>query len=133
MKYEKALDIQQIAEQLLDNLPFGHINESRIICMRSYGSQANAYARIWNFPTIWQEALEVKPFYVIEVLSEHFDKLSDEEKEKVILHEILHIPLTFSGALRNHKYNGGRVDDRTVNKIYKEYQKRIKERIQFLD
>jgi predicted metallopeptidase len=43
------------------------------------------------------------------------------------------MPLTFSGALRNHKYNGGRVDDRTVNKIYKEYQKRIKERIQFLD
>ncbi|MCC7552155.1 metallopeptidase [Candidatus Micrarchaeota archaeon] len=133
MKFEKASDIQEMAEKLLDVLDFGHINEARIICMRSFGSNANAYARIWNFPKIWQEALEVKPFYVIEVLSEEFDKLSIEDKEKVIIHEILHIPMTFSGALRNHKYNGGRVDDRTVNKIYKEYQKRVKERIQFLD
>ncbi len=133
MKFEKAPDIQEMAEKLLDVLCFEHINESRIICMRSYGSQANAYARIWNFPKIWQEALDVKPFYVIEVLSEEFDHLPEEEKEKIIIHEILHIPMTFSGALRNHKYNGGRVDDRTVNKIYKEYQKRVKERMQFLD
>jgi len=133
VKFEKAPDIQEIAEKLLDILSFDYINEGRIICMRSYGSQANAYARIWNFPTIWQIALDVEPFYVIEVLSEHFDKLPEEEKEKVILHELLHIPKTFSGALRNHKYRGGRVDDKTVNKIYKEYKKRIKERIQFLD
>lgn len=133
MRFVKAPDVQEIAERLLDFLSFEYINEARIICMRSYGSQANAYARIWNFPKIWQEALEVKPFYVIEVLSEEFDKLPEEEKEKVILHEILHVPKTFSGALRNHTYNGGRVDDRTVNKLYKEYQKRLKDRIHFLD
>ena len=44
-----------------------------------------------------------------------------------------HIPKTFSGALRPHKYHGGRVDDNTVNKLYKEYKKRLTERVEFLE
>ena len=65
-------------------------------------------------------------FYIIEVLSQHFDKLPEEEKEKVIIHELLHIPKTFSGALRPH---GGKVpiNARTVGQLHKIYKEKKKE------
>ena len=112
-----------MVERILAFLDFDYVNQWRVICMRSRGSKANAYARIWNLPKIWQKALGVKTYYVIEVLSEHFDGLSEEEKEKVLIHELLHIPKTFSGALRPHSFSGGRIDDRTVNKIFEQFKK----------
>jgi predicted metallopeptidase len=77
-------------------------------------------------PDIWQKALSVGTFYIIEVLSQHYDKLSEEEKEKVIIHELLHVPKTFSGALRPH---GGKakIDSRTVGALHKVYKERKKE------
>ena len=51
------------------------LSSGKLLAIRSYGSKSRAIARIWAFPTIWQEALGIKPHYVIEVLSEKFDKL----------------------------------------------------------
>lgn len=65
-------------------------------------------ARIWSFGKIWQLALNQKPAYIIEVISEKFDSLSDKEKNNVLLHEIAHIPNNFSGALVPHIRRGKR-------------------------
>jgi predicted metallopeptidase len=129
MDVEPAPDVQQKVEEIVETLSdYGHVNQFRLICMRSRGAKANAYARIWNLPDIWQKALEVKAFYVIEVLSQHFDKLSDEEKEKVIIHELLHIPKTFSGALVPHECFGKRIDKRTVDALHRKYKDERKKR-----
>jgi len=93
--------------------------------MRSYGSKSKALARIWSLPRIWQKALGIKAHYVIEVISHRFDKLNKEEQDKTLIHEILHIPKTFSGALKPHVCFGERIDARTVEKYYKEYLKRV--------
>lgn len=121
MQVELAPDIQEKVNKIVQVLNLDYINSLRIICMRSKGSKANAYARIWNLPQIWQKALDIKTYYVIEVLSENFDGLDEEEKDKVLIHELIHIPKTFSGALRPHAYFEYRIDERTVNEYYKKY------------
>jgi len=124
MDVETAADVQELMDDIVRTLGLGHINEFRIICMRSHNAKAYAYARIWNLPDIWQKALEVKAFYVIEVLSEKFDVLSETDKRKVIIHELLHIPKTFSGALLGHAYGNKKIDGRAVEAIYREYIRR---------
>jgi len=125
MDVELAPDVEAKVKEIVEVLSYGHINEFRIICMRSRNATARAYARIWNLPDIWQKALSVGTFYIIEVLTQHYDKLPEEEKEKVLIHELLHIPKTFSGALRPH---GGKVkiNTKTVNELYKIYKERKK-------
>ena len=106
VKFEKAPDIELMLYRVMDRFreEFPHINQFRVICLRSSGSTANAYARIWAMPKAWQVALDINTFYVLEVISEKFDRLPESEKEKTLLHEILHIPKTFSGALLPHVY-----------------------------
>lgn len=100
--WKKAPDIQIRAEILIEKLSLSYINEKRIFFYRSDGSKARAYARTWGLPALWQNALKVEPGYIIEVISKHFDKLTIHEQDKVLLHEISHIPKTFSGALTPH-------------------------------
>ena len=38
----------------------------------------------------------------IEVLSEKFDRLNKLEQDKILLHELAHIPKNFSGSLLPH-------------------------------
>lgn len=121
MQVELAPDIQEKVNKIIQVLNLDYINSLRIICMRSQGSKANAYARIWNLPQIWQKALDIRTYYVIEVLSENFDNLDEEHKDKVLIHELIHIPKTFSGALRPHAYFEYRIDEKTVNEFYRKY------------
>jgi predicted metallopeptidase len=123
MDVEFAPDVEAKVKEIVDALSYGHINEFRIICMRSHNATANAYARIWNLPDIWQKALSVGTFYIIEVVSQHYDGLSEEKKERVLIHELLHIPKTFSGALRPHR-GKVKINERTVNDLYKIYLER---------
>ncbi len=118
MKFEQAPDVKATAEEILPFLELPHINSYRLLYMRSQGSKARAYARIWSMPKIWQEALEIKAYYVIEVLSEYFDKLDEEKKKKVLIHELLHIPKTFSGALVPHTCFGHRINEKRVEEVY---------------
>lgn len=128
MRVEHAPDVQEKLEDILAHSDFGHVNGFRIIAMRSSESKANAYARIWNLPKIWQKALGVQAYYVIEVLSQHYDCLGDVDKEKVLIHELMHVPKTFSGALVPHTCFGKKIDARAVNKLHENYLKKKKEK-----
>jgi len=63
-----------------------------------------------------------KGFYLIEVISEKFDKLPAEEKVKVIIHELMHIPKSFGGGFIHHD----KVHDESVKEIYTKYFNLIK-------
>ncbi len=100
--WQEAPDVGKRINKLVSLLDLTWIDTKSIFCFRSINSTAKAYARIWNFSKVWQLALKRKPAYVIEVLSEHFDRLSDKEKDKVLIHELVHIPKNFSGSLLPH-------------------------------
>ena len=121
MKWQKDPQIQKDLNKLVQILGFEHVKAPRIFGYRSFESTARAYARIWSFPKIFQEVLSVEPAYVIEVLSEKYDKLSDDNKTKVLIHELLHIPKNFSGSLLPHKSHGRRID-KEVDKLYKMFK-----------
>lgn len=125
MDWEKASDIKKDLKKILKVIDMPHVDPSRIFCYRTTGSKSRSYARIWAFPKIFQDALDLKPAYVIEVLSKHFDRLSDDDQKRVLIHELLHIPKNFSGALLSHKSGGRRLDLRANNlfKLYKENRK----------
>lgn len=122
MEVIEAPDIQQLMRLILTRTPFDHVKPSQITCMRSTGATSRAYARIWSFPKIWQKALSHPPHYIIEVLAHHFDKLSDEDKIRTIIHELMHIPKNFSGALVPHRGRYHRIDRRTVETYFKTYK-----------
>lgn len=124
MKWEKAPDIKNTLTHILERVDMPHVDLKRIITFRSFGAKTRARARIWSFPKIWQDALELPAHYVIEVLSEKFDHLSDDDKKRVLIHELLHIPKNFSGALRPHKAHNWRLDHRLVETLFKEYKKK---------
>ncbi len=125
MEFNLAPDIQRKIRQILKQVDFPHVKAPRIVCFRSYGSSSKAQARIWSLPTIWQKALKVKSHYCIEVLSEKFDHLSAKNQIKILIHELMHIPKTFSGALLPHRGRGRVViNNKTVNQIYKQWVKK---------
>jgi len=95
------------------------VKASRIFTYRSINAKTRAYARIWGLSRIWQKALKVGPAYILEVISEKYDKLSDHEKSKVLLHEVAHIPKNFSGALVPHIRRGKGNFNKKVNKLIK--------------
>lgn len=102
MRLERAADIKQRLKKILAAKNHNYVKPGRIFCFRSFDSSARARARIWAFPKIWQLALKLEPAYIIEVLSEKFDHLNEAEKERVLIHELAHIPKNFSGSLLPH-------------------------------
>lgn len=123
MDWKEAPDIKRELGKLIRNLTFTHIDAKRIVCFRSTGSSSKARARIWSFPRIWQKALNLPAYYIIEVLSRHFDKLSVDDKKRVLIHELLHIPGNFSGSLLSHRGRGRRIDRRKVEQFFKKLKK----------
>lgn len=101
-EWEPADDIKERVLKLVTVLEMDTVIFERIFFFRSQGSKARAYARTWGLPKIWQSALGVEPAYIIEVVSKYFDKLSVRDQDKVLLHELTHIPKNFSGALIPH-------------------------------
>lgn len=123
MKYEFAPDIQ-IRAQEISKILFPHIQLDNVRCFRSFGtSSRNIIARCHALGKLMQKAIGIKAVYALEFLSERFDKLDDEEKIKVVIHELMHIPKTFGGGFKHHNW----VTEKNVNKMYKEYKKRKNE------
>lgn len=115
MEWTNDKKIQKEVEYIVKKLELDYINSKRIFCYRTTGSKARAYARIWSFPKIFQDALNLEPAYVIEVLTEKYDRLPDHEKKKVLVHELMHIPKNFSGSLLPH-FRGF---EKKVKELYK--------------
>ena len=104
MKYESAPDIQKIVEEL-SLLLFPHIKLDRVKCFRSFGtSSKGTIARCHALGKLMQKAIGVKAHYAIEFISERFDRLSEDEKTKVIIHELMHIPKSFGGGFKHHDW-----------------------------
>lgn len=120
LEWEKDETIQHEMEDIVKVLSLDHINPERIFCYRTTGSKARAYARIWSFPKIFQRVLNIEAAYVMEVISEKFDKLDDDNRRKVIIHELLHVPKNFSGALLPHSYGHTRIE-KEVDVLFKKY------------
>jgi predicted metallopeptidase len=121
IKYCEAADIKKRVDEIANTLDFFHVVPQFVFCVRSKGSKSTrTIARIHGLGKIWQEALNRPPSYIIEVISERYDRLSEDEKEKTLIHELLHIPHGFSGGFRPHK---GYVDRKTVEQLYAQLQK----------
>ena len=101
-----APDIASRIVHLVGKASIEWVDVSRIHCFRSENANTRAYARIWGLNRVWQKALATSPSYVIEVISEKFDHLPQREQDKILLHEIAHIPKIFSGSLLPHTRRG---------------------------
>jgi predicted metallopeptidase len=77
--------------------------------------------RSLGFSKIFHEVAGLPVTYIIEVIHKRYDKLDEREKLKVLVHELMHIPMNFSGALRSHKGKGFAINDREVEKICRQY------------
>jgi predicted metallopeptidase len=120
--YRPAEDVREDMEDLIVSLSLGHIDPSRVICYRSTGSKSRrVVARCYALSKIWQDALKMPSHYIIEVISEHYDRLPEEERMKILIHELMHIPKCFGGGLRPH---GGCVTRRAVEENYRRYLSR---------
>lgn len=124
MEWNKAKDIEHKIGLIVRKLNLDHIESKKIICFRSLGSSSSARARIWSFPKVWQLALNLGPYYVIEVLSQHFDKLSPDDQTRVLIHELLHIPKNFSGSLLPHRGRGKHIDSRRVEILFQQLKEK---------
>ena len=123
VEWVSAPDIDKKVKNLVNTLHLDWIERSRIFCFRSKNSKTRAHARIWGLSRIWQQALKTKPAYIIEVISEKFDKLPDKEKDKVLLHELAHVPKNFSGSLVPHYRRGKRKFKDRVRTLVAQYNK----------
>ncbi|MEM7813794.1 MAG: putative metallopeptidase [Candidatus Aenigmatarchaeota archaeon] len=126
IKYFRAPDIEQRIAELIGALGLGHIDLQRLACIRSRGSAARrTVARCHAMPRIMQAALGTKAYYVIEVIAEKFDRLSESEQTKTLIHELLHIPRSFGGGFKYHSF----VSRERVEHMYKKFvsAKRIKD------
>ena len=129
LQYLEAPDVKMLVDEIIDRLDLFHVVPESVHCYRSKGSKSKRIiARIHGFGKIWQKALGLPPAYVIEVLSERYDKLCQEDKEKTVIHELMHIPRGFKGGFRPHK---GYVSRQQVESMYKEYKKRKQASRQF--
>lgn len=118
MRYEFAPELQFKAEEI-SKILFSHIQIENIKCFKSYGtSSRRTIARCHALGKLMQKAIGIKAVYALEFLSERFDKLDDEEKIKVIIHELMHIPKTFGGGFKHHDV----VTEKNVNLYYKTYK-----------
>jgi predicted metallopeptidase len=117
MKYEHAQDLQDRMEEIVKTLVLHHIDIERVKCYRSYGSKTrNTLARCHTIGKLMQKAMNSKAHYAIEFL-EIFDKLHKDEQDKVIIHELMHIPKTFGGGFRQHDF----VCDKNVETMHKRF------------
>ena len=122
LTYLEAPDVKLLVDEIIDRLGLSYVVSQYVYCYRSNGSKSKRIiARIHGFGKIWQLAIGIPPAYVIEVLSERYDRLSQDDKEKTLIHELLHVPKGFKGGFLPHK---GNISRKKVDCLHKEYRKK---------
>ncbi len=130
IEYYDAPDIEQRISEIIDLLKFDHVRPKNVLCVRSRGSQAKrTLARIHGLGKIWQIAMGIEPTYIIEVISEQFDKLSIAGQDRTLVHELLHIPQGFRGGFRHHRDH---VTRENVDLWFRRFQEKKREQNLFL-
>lgn len=121
MRYEKAEDLKKRAEYIVRKMNWKHIDLANVGFLRSFGScSRGTIARCHAMGKAMQLALDRKGFYLLEFISERFDRMSKEDQTRVIIHELMHIPKTFGGGFIHHD----KVNDKTVENIYLEFKRK---------
>jgi len=104
MRYLEAPDLQDRMIEIVQTLGLTHVDTNRVKCFRSKGSSTRRIlARCHTIGKLMQKAMNANPHYAIEFL-EAFEKLHKEEQDRVIIHELMHIPKTFGGGFRQHDF-----------------------------
>ena len=117
MKYEYAPDLQERMIEIVKALEMDHVKLDRVACIRSFGSSTKrTIARCHTIGKVMQLGMKVPAHYTIEFL-EIFEKMSRKEQDKVIIHELMHIPKTFGGGFRQHDF----VCEQNVELFYRKY------------
>jgi predicted metallopeptidase len=117
IKYQFAPDIHEEVDKI-STMMFPHVKKDSVVCLRSFGSKSRGtVARCHSLSRAMQIALGRKGFYVIEIVSERFDKMNEKDKIKTLIHELMHIPLSFGGGFKFHDY----VCDKNINIMYDNY------------
>lgn len=117
MQYALAPEIKHTIRLLVKQLNMSHIKVKNIHCIRSFDAKTRAVARIWGMSRLFHEVAGLEINYIIEVNAKRFDKMNERDKIKTLIHELMHIPKTFSGALLSHRGRYHQINDREVEKI----------------
>ncbi|MEK6848341.1 MAG: putative metallopeptidase [Nanoarchaeota archaeon] len=121
MRYDEALDLQERLNKIVRILKMQHIDLNRVRCFRSKGSSAmGVVARCHTIGKLMQKTIGVKAHYGIEFL-ERFDKMPRDAQDKVIIHELMHIPKTFGGGFRQHDF----VCEDNVTRLHRMFKENI--------
>ena len=122
IKYELDEGIMARLYEIAKKIGMEHVKFSGVYAVRSRGSASqNTIARCHALGKIWQKCLNIKAVYIIEILHEVFDKMSREEQDKTLIHELMHIPKSFGGGFKHHNV----VNRRNVDKLYKIYRENM--------
>jgi predicted metallopeptidase len=117
LKYVPDYENESIIKDMIVKLGLDYINPEQIKCVLSYKSSSKrVIARLHPSLRVFAYAFDSKPLYIIELVSEKFNKLGEKDKLKVLIHELMHIPKTFSGAARDHSKIGNISDSGKMSK-----------------
>ncbi len=119
IRYEIAGDIQARFEDIVRTLDLRHIDPAKVACVRSRGSSSRrVVARCHGMSKVMQAAMGIGAFYALEFISEKFDGLPPADRDRVIIHELMHIPKNFGGGFRHHDF----VTEKNVRALLEEYR-----------
>jgi len=102
IRYVRSTQLEAVVRDIVESAGLGHVRVDRVFCAVSFGAKTRAYARIWGLPGPFVRLGICEPGYVIEVVYENIKDLSCNRLLAVLVHELLHIPRSFSGGLRGH-------------------------------
>jgi len=100
-KYKLADDVREIAERICKkSVSFEYIHLNKMAFVRKNGNSKSTIATCSGLHGKLACITDKK--YIITVIGDRFDHLSEEIKEKVIEHELMHISCEFDGSMIDH-------------------------------